>query len=223
MFNQAIGFAQHRLRHGAILGTISHAVWVARNPLLAAMQSWDGRNYLLNNMSGTTGAITFEASNLVAVFFDAKSPRSPFLSGEPYNIDYCLEGMPTGLLEVAKSEALQYMLQEYEGKPIPIITAAIWSVGETLAAIEPWENVRENGGHIIRIQLEFDDEPALAEWKNDLSLSDSQVELVRAIYRRKLSSGRHRMALSPAEVVTLAPAGGESRCRDILGSIGIDF
>lgn len=220
--SQEIGFTQERLRGGAILGTIAHAVWVARQPLLPAAQSWDGQNYLLDNSSGTIATVTFGNRDIFAAFFDAKSQRNPFVSGEGYTIDPYLDSVPVELLSLARSETLEFMIQEYNGADMPIITASFWSVGHNLVAAEPWVDVRENGGHILRIQL-MDDENALAEWRKELQLSAQQIDLVRTLYERKRVNPDVRFTLADTEKRVLAPERGEVECREIFASIGIDF
>ena len=219
---QSIGVTPQDLRRGAILATIAHAIWVARDPTLAAAQGWDGRNYLLNDHAGTIGTITFADDGLVGVFFDAKSPRSPFVSGKPYSIDPMVAGMPAGLLELAEKEALQYMIQEYEGADLPIITAAIWSAADDVVAADPWAEVRENGGHVVRFQC-MDTDRALAEWGADMSLSPEQIELARTLYQHKLELGDARYTLSDEEKRILAPGAGEAESRELLAAVGIDF
>jgi hypothetical protein len=219
-----LGFTQDRLRHGAILGTIAHAIWVARQPLLAAAQSWDGQVYLLNDSSGTLGTISFAESQLVGVFFDSHSERSPFSTGEPYALDDYLRQMPAPLAKLAHDETLRYMLQEHEGKDVPIITAALWSEGEQLVSHEAWASVRDNGGHIIRIQL-MDTEDALGAWRDDMELSAAEVDLARALYERRMSHPwpGSRISLSPAENLLLGAGSGVAESRELLASVGIDF
>jgi len=215
-----LGFNPKQLRKGAIMGTIAHAIWVADDPLVAALQAWDGPHYLLNDVSGTIATITFGESGVIGVFFDAKSARNPIASSGPYSTDRYLEGMPDDLMLLAKKHTLQFMLQEYQGKEVPVVTAALWSKEGELVAVEPWEDVLENGGHIIRLQLK-DDETALGEWQDNYALSGEQVGLLRSLFQRKLDSGDARLRLADAEKRLLAGAGAE-QSKDIFASIGID-
>lgn len=214
-----LGFSQEQLRRGALLGTLAHAIWVSENPLMAAMQSWDGPNYLLNDMSGTLGTITFAENDIIGAFFDSKSSRNPLASGASYSTDRYLKGMPDDLMLLARNDTMEYMLQEYQGENVPVITAALWSKGDELVAIEPWKNVSDNGGHILRIQL-MDDAAALVTWCDEYGLSGEQADLLHALYERKTSRSEARVQLTDAEKRLLAGAGSEES-RVILASIGI--
>ncbi len=218
----SIGVTEKDFRNGAILATIAHAVWIARDPTLAVAQGWDGRNYLLNDHAGTIGTVTFGEDGLVGVFFDAKSPRSPFVSGKPYSIDPLVAGMPPALRKLAEEEALQYMIQEHEGADVPIITAAVWSERGEVVAAEPWDEVRENGGHVVRFQC-MDADGALAEWGSDMSLSPEQLALARTLYERKLALGDARYTMSEEEKRILGATAGEAEARERLAAVGIDF
>lgn len=143
-----------QLWKGAILGTIAHAIRVTSNPDFSHEQSWDGSNYSVQDSMGSRGTISFAKERIVGVFFDKDSPRNPFRSGQAYDLDSLLAGMPTEHLSIANNEALQYVLQEYGGTAMPIITAAFWSAGDYLTAAEPWSQVFVHGAHLIRIQLQ---------------------------------------------------------------------
>jgi hypothetical protein len=47
------------LWRGSLLASIAHAVFVARAPFLAYSQSWDGRNYSLQDSTGSYGTTAF--------------------------------------------------------------------------------------------------------------------------------------------------------------------
>lgn len=215
-----LGFSREQLRKGALMGTIAHAIWVVANPHMAAMQSWDGQDYLLNDMSGCLGAVTFADDAVVAAFYDGKSSRNPLATGAPYSADHHLAGLPDSLLRLAKSETLEYMLQELDGKAVPVITAALWSEGVELVAAESWEDVSEHGGRILRIQL-MDEAAALAAWREDYGLSEQQVDLLRSLYEAKLGRGETLLALSDAQKALMEGAGAQ-QAKEILASIGID-
>ncbi|MES2208315.1 MAG: hypothetical protein V4525_16145 [Pseudomonadota bacterium] len=226
-----LGYTQQQLYHGALLGTIAHAVWVAKEPLLAAMQSWHGHTYLLNDMSGTIATITFDNEHVVAVFFDANSSRNPIASNQRYKIETYFEGLPDGVLQSLKAKALDFMLQDYHGETRPIVTAAFWSEGrgnETndneLIASEPWDQLWSNGAHIISTQL-LNLEQALAAWKDEFTFSSEQLACVKSLYQRKVLSKEAVISLTEQEKNVLASTNqeGQEACQKILGSINIDY
>jgi hypothetical protein len=195
-----------RLWLGAILGSIAHAISVSKYPEISNEQSWDGTNYSVQDSMGSRGTIAFAGEtgeDIVGVFFDANSSRNPFRSEVvDYSVDRFLMGMPTHLHKLAYEEALQYVLQDYRGVVMPVITAAFWSKGDRLEASEPWQQVFENGAHLIRIQL-MELSQALSEWQEAYDLSSSQVALAQSLFDRKIAT--------PDRPITL-----DSRERDIL-------
>src|ERR1041385_8355406 len=96
-------FTAGDLYSGSILGTVAHAVWTARHPELAHEQRWDGGNYCVQDTSGAYGTVTFDASGLVAAFFDVRSPEAEaYEAGRSRH----LAGAPAALVALAEREAL---------------------------------------------------------------------------------------------------------------------
>ena len=183
---------------GAVLGSIVHAIIVSRYPNISNEQSWDGANYNVQDSMGSRGTIAFSGDNLVGVFFDERSPRNPFHSKKPYELNWFLKDIPASLHNLAYDEALQYVLQEYRGKIVPVITSAFWDDGENLTAVEPWEEVFANGAHLMRIQL-LDTGIALKEWKSLYEMSSSEVALARSLFERKIAEPSRSIKLEVSE------------------------
>lgn len=215
-------FSRLQLWQGAILGTIAHAIWVAHHPDLAYEQSWEGPNYIVQNSMGAYGTVTFAENSVVGVFFDSHSSRSPYRSEGSYDLRSFLSGIPENLLVLANQEALQYVLQEYKGITMPIITAAFWSEDDYLTAAKPWQEVFANGAHLVRIQL-LDTEKAIAEWQTNYELKSSQVELTRSLFYRKVTRPQTQIVLDDQERSVLASDGTEGIevSRELLAGIGI--
>jgi hypothetical protein len=213
------------LWRGAILGTIAHAIWVAAGASLTVLQQWDGLNYSLNDVSGARGTVTFTPERVVAAFRDEHhlSRAAPPLQGiGRYAAEYYFAGAPDAAVALAREEALQYLFDTYRGVDQPVATAAFWSEGETLRAIEPWAAVVEHGAHLLRIQLLPADE-AVSAWEEDYELSAAQVALLRAIFERRMATPDGIVALTPQERRALAAVGEEGieESRALLAAVGI--
>lgn len=210
------------LWRGCVFATIAHAIFVAHHPELANEQFWDGLNYNIQDSQGTIGTITFAKTGTVAAFFDSRSRRSPLSSEEEYDIAARLTEMPANLRTLAENESLQYLIQEYQGAYIPIITTVFWSDGGCLAAAEPWEEVFSNGGHLVRSQLYTINE-ATDIWRSHYALSTMQVKLLRSLFDQKLSAGEAPVVLSARDKDMLSDQGSEGlvQSRDILSGIAI--
>jgi hypothetical protein len=184
------------LYQGAILATIAHALSAARFPSLVYEHWWDKSTYLTQNSMGTRCAITFDTMsiNLVGTFFDAHSPRSPFGSVEDYDYRPYFLGMPPKLRRI-RDKNLRYMLDNLDGKVIPIITGAIWSMETGTYSIESWKEVCFHGGEIIRVQL-MEAEEAMVIWGEDYELNKQQITLMRSLYYKKVNNPGVRITLA---------------------------
>ena len=215
---------KERLWPGAILASIVHAIMVSRYPDLAHEQSWDGPNYNVQDSMGSRGTITFSGDHLVGVFFDEHSSRNPFRPGSDYIPERLFTGMPDNLRSLADDEALQYVLQEYQGAIVPVFTAVFWDDGERLAAAELWQRVFAHGAHLVRLQL-MNAEAALAEWQKAYEMSSSQVTLARCLFDRKMAAPNIPIELKgwePDAVVAEAKsAEGLKESRTSFAEIGI--
>ena len=72
------------------------------------------------------------------------------------------------MIEIAKEEALQYVLEEVEGETVPFITTAFWIEDSGAYSIDSFEEMEEHGGfywkshYLIRNQRWKD-------WKKSMS------------------------------------------------------
>ncbi|HLL02562.1 MAG TPA: hypothetical protein VK539_18415 [Myxococcaceae bacterium] len=215
---------RQRLWEGVILGSVIHAIMVARYPELAHEQSWDGTNYNVQDSMGSRGTVSFSGNRVVGAFFDAKSPRNPFQSDGAYDVTKASRKMPSEHRRLAEGETFQYLLQEYQGKTVPIVTAAFWNEGPRLTAAEPWRLVYENGAHLLRRQL-MEMDMALAEWRQAYGMSAPQFELARKLFEQKILNPGAPIVLSVDEslVVQAGAQGPEGldTSRESFAEIGI--
>jgi hypothetical protein len=191
---------QRLLWPGAMVASIAHAVFVCRYPDLSNEQSWDGANYNVQDSAGSRATIAFSNERFVGVFFSERSARNPFHSKSTYNLDHFLKDLPPDLQSLAHDEALQYMLQEFKGDTIPIITAAFWGNGKSdrIAAAESWSGVFENGAFLVQNQL-VEVESAIQHWKSDFDLRPEEVELVKLLFDRKKTQSRSVIEMNDVE------------------------
>lgn len=188
------------LWRGIILRAIVNATMTARSPHLASFLSWDGRNYVLNNGDGTYGAITYDNGTAVGVFFDVNSRFSPMRTGCEYNSACFFEGMSSRQRELAASETLQFNRQCYRGQWVSLVTAAFWDNEEYLTGAFCWNEVIDNGAHIVHVELMENVDDALEEWRDAYQMSDDQAAMVRSLFFRRIREIDTRIDLSEQEV-----------------------
>lgn len=211
---ERIKIKPRQLYQGCILAAIIHAVTVGEYPELNYEHSWNGFNYCMDNSRGCKATITFHPQYIVAVFQDISKFN---LQSDVY--DY-LSGIPDNILEVAKSETLQYVLNDIDGKRKPIITAAFWGTWRELFSNQLWNEIRNNGGYIIENQL-LDYQKSLKRWDDYYGLNNRQMDLIDSLYRQKISYSKKPILLNKNEICSLY--GDIEECKKSLGELDIYF
>jgi len=216
---------------GAILGSIAHAIFVARAPIMSHTQSWDGRNYNVQNTEGSRGTIAFGENNesFVGMFFLEESPRNPLQtrSSTAFDRKQLLRGLPSALDAVA-GEATQYLLQEVRGVDMPVFTAAFWSVsdGDRILAAEPWDEVIQNGGILVNKQFSPITE-AFDVWEEEFELTAPELDLLKSLFTRRIANPNISISLLPREKELLESTADElegmAACKESLAEIGISL
>lgn len=204
----------NELYKGCILAAIVHAVTVGEYPELSYEHSWDGMNYCMNDSQGSRATITFHPEYIIAVFQDLSK-----IDKDKSADDY-FAGAPNNILKIADEEALQYVLSDMDGEIKPVITAAFWGTWETLSSSQTWDNIVENGGHILANQL-LDYQKALANWDDNYGLNNIQLDLIHSLFERKTANRNCTIHLTEQE--TSALYGDIEECRESLRELNILF
>ena len=179
---------------GSILTSIAHAIMVAHYPELSNEHSWDGINYIVQDNAGARGTITFRGKYCTAAFrYDLSERVNSTRYGEFF------KGAPRELIEMAESETLQYLLDEVEGEAIPVITTAFWGEDDELFSIDSFEELLENGGHLLKVQS-MDYDSALSALIEYYDMSQIQLDLLQSIYARKIKKPEKTIVLSKKEI-----------------------
>ncbi|MFI8672692.1 hypothetical protein ACIGIJ_22860 [Bacillus paranthracis] len=188
---------REQLWKGCILNSIANAIFVAHDPDLSHESSWDGCNYSMQDSQGGRGTITFHPDYTIACLQDVNSERmDEWIDATNY-----FEGAPSEVLEIAKEEALQYVLEEVEGETMPFITAAFWIEESGAYSIDSFEEVEEHGGFLLEIPL-LDMESAM-ERLEEYELTEEQIELLQLVYERKIKNPNEEIMLSKEEVAMI--------------------
>ena len=185
-----------QLYEGCIQAAIAHAVAVGMYPELNYEHSWDGINYCMNDSQGCRAVITFHNKYIIAVFQDAEKVKS--------NVDALsfFSGASKEITELARNEALQYMLAEIDGVIKPVITAAFWGTWDRLNSTQSFDDIIENGGHIICSQL-LTYEDAMFEWRNYYDLDSKQLSLIQKLFTAKIDSCGKSLILHDDDIKVL--------------------
>lgn len=214
---------------GSLLASIAHSFFVARAPFMAHEQSWDGRNYNVQDSEGSRGTIAFgeDKDRFVAVFYLETSERNPLKPGvhDSNETATFVKDVPNQLKPLAE-EALQYVFQNVGGQDIPVITAAFWSDLSSLqvTAGEPWPDALKHGAFLVRNQL-LPSDVALNQWAGDFEFTSAQIAFIDMLFKRRLATMSGVVQLTPVEVQQLRNMAdgdaGFQACRKSLEEIGI--
>jgi len=189
---------REQLWKGCILNSIANAIFVAHDPDLSHESSWDGCNYSMQDSQGGRGTITFHPDYTIVCLQDVNSERiDEWIDAKKF-----FEGAPSEVLEIAKEEALQYVLEEVEGETMPFITAAFWIEESGAYSIDSFEEVEEHGGFLLEIPL-LDMESAMERLEEEYELTEEQIELLQLVYERKIKNPNEEIMLSKEEVAMI--------------------
>ncbi len=209
-----INIEPDKLYKGCIFAAVVHAVMVGEYPELNYEHSWDGFNYNMNDSQGCRATVTFHPKYIIAVFQDAASIQ------DQKEVSYYFEGAPNELMEIARDQTLQYVLENVNGVTKPVITGAFWGDWESLLSNQTLEEIIRTGGHILHNQL-LDYTDAFRAWDDYYGLSEAQMDLVRNLYQKKISFHNAPISLNKSEIKCLC--GNIEECRESLRELNIFF
>ncbi len=149
-----------KLYSGCIFMAVAHAVTVGEYPELNYEHYWDGINYF------------------IAVFQDM-SAEMPYQDAMNY-----FKGAPEAIVELAKTEAFQYVLENIAGEIKPYITAAFWGTWDELYSTSEYGEFMKNSAHILDIQL-MEIHEALKACDDYYGLTDEQMDLILFLSKQR--------------------------------------
>lgn len=189
-----IGWNIEQLWKGCILAGIAHAIMVSHYPCIENEHSWDGINYSVQDSEGQRGTITFYKSHCVAAFRNDYSERAK----NELSIEHFFSGASEEIINIARTETLQYLLDEVNGEIKPHITTAFWGK-DKLYSNDNFDVMLNNGGSLLKYQV-LKSDISMKAWQEYYEMSEEQVQLLKTIYRRKLDNPANPIMLLAQEV-----------------------
>lgn len=175
------GLNRDRLYQRCLLGSIAHAIMVGEYGLLSAAQSWDGQNYNFMDFEGVRGTISFSENQYVCVIQNIKSR----ITGEKEIFHELLYGAGDEICNLAKNEALLYLLVEKNGGNVPAATIAFWgNTQNTYSNMEEEKLLEES--HQVIVPFICSEEEARKYWIADYEMKPEQAALAEEIYKQKI-------------------------------------
>ncbi|PEF37655.1 hypothetical protein [Bacillus wiedmannii] len=189
---------KEQLWKGCILKSIANAIFVAHAPDFSHESSWDEFNYSMQDSQGGRGTITFHPDYTIVCLQDVNSERID----ERIDAANYFEGAPSEVIDIAKEEALQYVLEEVEGETVPFITTAFWIEESGAYSIDSFEEMEEHGGFLLEIPL-LNLQSAMERLEEEYELTEEQIELLKLVYERKIQNPNEEIMLSKEEVAMI--------------------
>ena len=185
-----------KLWEGCILSSIAHSIMVAHYPELSNEHSWDRINYNIQNSEDTRGTITFTNNYCIAAFRYEKSPR---INKNDFFYERYFKDAPIEILEFAKNETLQYLLENYDSQVIPIITTAFWGYENRLNSNDTVEEFIENGGFLIEREL-LETRESMNRLIIYYDMTEKQVSLLKSLFEKKINNKDKKIYLSKDDI-----------------------
>ncbi|HDR3889883.1 TPA: hypothetical protein QCO65_004359 [Bacillus cereus] len=190
--------SKEQLWKGCILRSIADAIFVAHAPDFSHESSWDDFNYSVQDSQGGRGTITFHPKYTIVCLQDVNSERiDEWIDAANY-----FEGAPSEVVDIAKEEALQYLLEEVEGETVLFITTAFWIDDNGAYSIDSFEEMEENGGFLLEIPM-LDTKSAIERLEEEYELTEEQIDLLQLVYERKIQNPTEEITLSKEEVAMI--------------------
>ncbi len=174
----------------------------------------------MQDSQGGRGIITFHPDYTIVCLQDVNSERiDEWIDAENY-----FEGAPSEVIDIAKEEALQYVLEEVEGETVPFITAAFWIEDSGAYSIDSFEEMEAHGGFLLEIPL-LDLQSAIERLEEEYELTEEQIELLQLVYERKIKNPNEEIMLSKEEVAMIGTDDSEGLevCKDSFEEMNITW
>lgn len=200
-----------------IYASIAHAVMVGRYDLLTDEISWDGNNYLFQNMEGTRGVFSFSDEGVVC----ALQNEEQYIEGVSKIYEKMLDSTDKKLLKITEEEIIPYFLVD-DDNSIPGLTSLFWSFNDSFLSLMSEEIIMKSSSNILLPYLyEFDD--LKKYWRDYYEADGEQMNLINSIFEKRMISNSFSIE---ADIVNkLKDWFGENHalCRQALAEIGIYY
>ena len=111
-----------RLYSKCIYASICHGVMVGKYTLLSDEISWDGTNFLFQDMEGIRGVMSFSENQFLCGIQNEKN----YMKGEDNIENILLKDTGLDVISGIREEVFRYLLVESDAGDIPAISAICW-------------------------------------------------------------------------------------------------
>ncbi len=190
------------LYKSSLLASIAHAIMTNVYPEFSYEQSWDGKNYSIQNSQGVRGTITFEDGYCVCAIRNDLSS----LCNDANLCEKLTDTFPSFVKKTVQDETFQYLLVEDSGMVFPLVTSVFWADNNGIYYNE--DNFQNLDDDLMLLKTIFlPNEDAIAEWRDYYNMDDDAIKLLRFLLSQKESDFFRRVVLD-TDKISLIPGDG---------------
>lgn len=194
-----------------LYASIAHAVMVGKYYLLSEEISWDGCNYLIQNMEGVKAVFAFTKKLLVCAVQNEKD----FIGGEKNITKTLLDTSKKELIEVAESEIFPYFLLDDEEASL---TAIFWESNDAfLSCIDEKELMKKTDSILLPYLYEMED--CIKYWKNYYEASDEQMDFIHSLFDKRINESNFSLSDSDLQKLKFWFGDNANYCKEAFQEI----
>lgn len=163
-----------------ILASIAHTIMNGKYELLSSEQSWDDMNYLFQDFEGVRGVISFGRDNFICMIQN----DDDYLFGENEILHQLFCNVEKKVCDLAKSEAMQYLLIEKGNDVLPAASIAFWGDNFHVYSNQSEKDLMKKSNNILLPYL-YKEPDAIQYWKKYYEMNNDQIEFMKEIYYKK--------------------------------------
>ena len=186
---------------GCLIASIAHAIMTNVYPDLCYEQSWDNKNYSIQDIAGMRGTISF--SNEICVGAIRNENVSP-INQTKLNQILSYE-VPQYVRQLASQETLQYLLIKEGNLVFPSVSCIFWADHVSLYYPKGYYSRLENDFILFR-RIVLPEAQAIEEWRTYYDMDDHAVALLHSLIEKKALDDKKAIILSK-EQQKLIPGG----------------
>ncbi len=216
--NLIFGFTDKiKIYSKCIYASVCHAVMVGKYTLLSDEISWDGTNFLFQNMEGIRGVISFSEKKFLCGIQNEKK----YMRGENNIENTLLKDAELDVICRIREEIFPYLLVENDGEGIPAISAIFWGEEKIYSDMSEKEfmNISDN----ILLPYLYGEKDMKKYWRDYYEMNKEHEQIVEEIYLKKMSNGSFLLDIVQKEKLKKWFGENIAFCEQSLEEIGVMF
>ena len=207
---------QKHLFKNCILSFVAHAIMINAYPELFFEQTWDGKNYSIQDGYARRGTITFQDNFCIGAI---RNECGRIIYGRKEIAKY-MDGFPNYVTEIANKETLEYLLDYHGNEIVPAITSVFWCDEKMLYwGKQDKQQILEDCSLLETLFLPFDN--ALEQIKIYYDMTPSAVQLLLELVEQKDNDLSKQIVLSKHQQKNIPGGALNDVCIEALREINI--